>query len=111
MDISKSKKLLMDGRCFDMQVSYITLNASYDGLGGIIEGAVSNAISNCIVRPFQNWCYGIWCGIVDVSLPACTTTSLVALMLYMVGVKKARQWIIIPIIVYLFLQIADKMVR
>ena len=98
-----------------MQICYIAsgLNCeiSLDGLTKAMEGAVSNAINNCIVQPFQNWCYGLWCGIVDISLPACTTTSLVSLMLYMIGVKKARQWIIIPMLVYLFLQMADKMVR
>ena len=102
--------------CYITQYSSISLNpgewigSGIDSLGGIIEGAVSNAIDNCIVKPFQGWCYGVWCGFVDVSLPICTTASLISLMLCMIGVKKAKQWIIIPIIAYLFLRLADVMI-
>ena len=76
-----------------------------------IGNAVEGAIQNAIVRPFQHWCYGLWCGFVDISLPVCTTVSLSALMLSIIGVKKARQWIIIPIIVYLFIMSANKMIE
>lgn len=102
--------------CYITQYSSMSLNpaklleSGTNNLGIIIEGAVNNAITNCIVKPFQGWCYGVWCGFVDVSFPACTVVSLTSLMLYMIGVKKARQWIIIPIIVYLFLRIADSMI-
>lgn len=75
-----------------------------------MESAMSNAIQNTIVEPFQTWCLGVWANFIDVSLPICIVTSLTALMLTMVGVKKARTWIIIPIIVYLFLQIINYMV-
>ncbi|MBE6070084.1 MAG: hypothetical protein E7211_20700 [Clostridium lundense] len=81
-----------------------------DWLGETIECAVSSAINNCIVRPFQNWCIDVWHWTVDASLPVCTTVSLISLMLYMIGVKNARKWIIIPIIIYLFIQIANGMI-
>lgn len=75
-----------------------------------LEEVMSNAIQNTIVEPFQAWCLGIWMSFVDVSLPVCTIASLTALMLTMIGVKKAKQWVIIPIIVYLFIQIINYMV-
>ena len=106
-----------------MQICYIpatTVSANINPVGWIsdlgdvieksVNTAVSNAIDTVIVKPFQGWCYGVWCGFIDVSLPACTVISLTSLMLYMLGVKKARQWIIIPIIVYLFLRVADGMI-
>ena len=74
------------------------------------SSAMSSVIDTCIVRPFQNWCLGVWHWTVDTSLPACTTVSLISLMLYMIGVKGARKWIIIPVIVYLFIQIANCMI-
>ncbi|PHV72208.1 hypothetical protein CS063_01665 [Sporanaerobium hydrogeniformans] len=98
-----------------MQICYIpavttpTLCAIDLGIKETIESAMQGVIDNMIVKPFQNWCHGIWMWTVDTSLPACTTVSLVALMLYMVGVKSARKWIIIPIIVYVFIQIANAM--
>ena len=79
-------------------------------LGETIESAVSSAINNCIIKPFQHWCLDVWHWTVDASLPACTTVSLISLMLYMIGVKNARKWIIIPVIVYLFIQIANCMI-
>lgn len=75
-----------------------------------LEEAMSNAIQNTIVDPFQEWCLGVWTNFVDVSLPVCTVASLTALMLTMIGVKKAKPWIIIPILVYLFIQIINFMV-
>lgn len=91
---------------------YVAAGASFtDKITSGMETAMNNAIDNCIVKPFHAWCYNMWCGFVDISLPACTITSLTALMLYMVGVKKARQWIIIPIIVYLFISVADAMIN
>lgn len=102
-----------------MQICYIsaantamptTMCAIDFGLKQTIESAVSGAIDTVIIKPFQNWCYGVWCWTVDASLPACTTVSLISLMLYMIGVKKARKWIIIPIIVYLFVQLANSMI-
>ena len=74
---------------------------------GIIEKAISNAIQNTIVIPFKNWCFDVWTGFVDVSLPACTCISLISLIFYMCGIKKAKDYVIIPIIVYLFIQIAN----
>lgn len=102
-----------------MQICYIpavstvtptTLCAIDFGIKETIEAAMSNVVDTCIVKPFQAWCYGVWCWTVDASLPACTTVSLVSLMLYMIGVKKARKWIIIPIIVYVFIQLANSMI-
>ena len=72
-----------------------------------MEKAMSNAIQSTIVEPFQTWCLGVWTNFVDASLPVCTVASLTALMLTMIGVKKAKQWIIIPILVYLFIQIIN----
>ena len=86
------------------------LTNSTDKLHQAMEDAMSSAIDNSIVKPFHNWCYGVWNWTVNTSFPVCTTTSLIALMLYMIGVKKARKWIIIPILVYLFIQLADVMV-
>lgn len=72
-----------------------------------IEKAISNAIQNTIVIPFHNLCIGIWTGFVDVSLPVCTATSMIALAFSLAGVDKAKQWVVIPIIVYLFIQILN----
>lgn len=72
-----------------------------------MEKAMSTAIQSTIVEPFQAWCHSVWLGFVDVSLPICTATSLFALVLTLIGVKKAKQWVIIPIIVYLSIQVAN----
>lgn len=111
MCILKLKALLQDGG-ISMQICYIpaTTCAINFSLAETIENAVSGAIDKAIVKPFQGWCYGVWCWTVDASSPACTTVSLISLMLYMIGVKKARKWIIIPIIVYIFIQMANSMV-
>lgn len=111
--------LLQDGG-ISMQICYIPAVSSISvpttmcaidlGIKETIEAAMSNVVYNCIVKPFQAWCYGIWCWTVDASLPACTTVSLVSLMLYMIGVKNARKWIIIPVLVYIFIQLANSMV-
>lgn len=100
-----------------MQICYIpavtttpTLCAIDFGIKETIESAMSSVIDTCIVRPFQNWCLGVWHWTVDTSLPVCTTVSLISLMLYMIGVKNARKWIIIPIVVYLFIQLANCMI-
>ena len=103
-----------------MQICYIppvstvsvptTLCAIDFGIKETIESALSNVIDTCIVKPFQNWCVDMWHWTVDTSLPACTTVSLISLMLYMIGVKNARKWIIIPIIVYVFIQLANCMI-
>lgn len=70
----------------------------------MIERAISNAINSAIVYPFQNWCLQLWNDFVDLSLPICVTLSLVSLMLTFVGVKKTRTWVLIPIIIYVFIQ-------
>lgn len=72
-----------------------------------IEQAISNAIQHTIVDPFNAFCLGMWNGFVDVSLPICTATSMIALAFSLAGVKKAKQWVVIPIIVYLFIQILN----
>lgn len=74
-----------------------------------IEDAISNAIQNTIVDPFQNWCHDLWVGFVDVSLPACIMISLAALTLSLLGVKKAQKWVMIPIVIYLFIQLFNFM--
>lgn len=94
-----------------MQITYITAaETSKNALEKAINNAVSNAIQTTIVNPFKNWCYNLWCSFVDASLPICTAASLIALILTLIGVKNARQWVIIPIIVYLFIMMADMMV-
>lgn len=75
-----------------------------------MEKAMSTAIQNTIVEPFQNWCLNVWTNFVDASLPVCTVTSLAALVLVMIGVKKAKPWVIIPILVYVFIQIVNSIV-
>lgn len=111
MCILKLKAPLLDGG-INMQICYIpsTTCAINFNLSETIENAVSGALDNAIVKPFQNWCYGIWCWTVDASLPVCTTVSLISLMLYMIGVKKARKWIIIPIMIYIFIQLVNGMI-
>ncbi len=94
-----------------MKISYIppvlaTVTPSTKQMNWL-EEAISNAIQNTIVEPFQEWCFGVWTNFVDVSLPVCIVASLTALMLNMIGVKKAKQWVIIPILVYLFIQIIN----
>ncbi len=93
-----------------MKISYIpptVCAATATADQGVIEKAISNAIQNTIVIPFQNWCFDLWTGFVSVSLPVCTTVSLISLIFFMCGVRKAKDYIIIPIIVYLFIQIAN----
>lgn len=93
-------------------IFYAATGASFnEKISGAMETAMSNAINKCVVQPFHSWCHNIWCWFVDISLPACTTISLISLMLYMIGVKKARQWIIIPILVYLFIISANAMME
>lgn len=93
-----------------MHISYIPGGAAETTVvakASWIEEAIGNAINNTIVEPFQNWCIGLWNGFVDISLPVCTTVALVALVLNLIGVKKAKQWVIIPFLVYLFIQVAN----
>lgn len=95
-----------------MQITYIpAAETNQNVLEKAINNAVSNAIQTTIVNPFKNFCYNLWCGFVEASLPICTAASLIALILALIGIKKARQWVIIPIIVYLFIMMADMMVR
>lgn len=82
------------------------LQPSQEGMNWM-ERVMSNAIQSTIVEPFQSWCLGVWTNFVDASLPICTVASLTALMLTMIGVKKAKQWVIIPILVYLFIQMIN----
>lgn len=97
-----------------MQITYIpavsTVSTNKNMLEKTIGNAVEKAIQATIINPFKSWCYSIWRGFVDASLPICTAASLIALILTLIGVKKARQWVIIPIIVYLFIMMADMMV-
>ncbi len=98
------------------RVSYIPSRCAMPVVCGIdfdiretIESAMGNVVNDFIVKPFQSWCLGIWHWIVSVSLPVCVVVTLMALMLYMIGAKKSRKWIILPAIIYLFIQIANSM--
>lgn len=102
-----------------MKISYIpatSIRNVPDNLPGTLAAgnqlseAIEEALRNAIVIPIKEWCYGTWKCFVRISLPACIFTSLFSLVLYMIGVKKARQWIIIPIIVYIFLRFIDGMI-
>lgn len=89
-----------------IQVCYISaVNTITDKKMSWIEEAIANAIQKTIVDPFQDWCHDIWIGFVNISLPACVMISLVAVMLSLLGVKKAQKWVLIPIVIYLFIQI------
>lgn len=77
---------------------------------GWLQEVIHNAIQSSIVDPFQAWCLSVWNGFVSSSLAICTTAALISLIFYMCGCKRARNYIIIPIIVYIFIRMIDYMI-
>ena len=92
-----------------MKICYIppvTLSAASTEQG-IIERAISSAIQNTIVKPFQEALLNGWVKFVDVSYILCLAIAMAGAICGFCGIKKGYKVAIVSILFYLLLRMVS----
>ena len=92
-----------------MKICYIppvTLSATSTEQG-MIERAISSAIQNTIVKPFQEALLNGWIKFVDVSYILCLAIAMAGAICGFCGIKKGYKVAIVSILFYLLLRMVS----
>lgn len=102
-----------------MKISYIApvqTPLEYGIVGGTVKNmmqnnimdpmqeAISNAIQESIVIPFQTWCHNTWINFVDASFIFCLALATTGAICGILGIKKGYKATVFAIIFYVLLR-------